>query len=179
MSLPNPGPPPVLLYATDASGNFPAQITGREVDTDGNPTTDEGMLNLSYLYGFNGASWDRVRLADVFKTVVATAAGNTAVWTPGAGNYFRLMGFSITVAGTIAAAGVQTIQLLDGATAIKNFVTPLGTTATAVSSAHFGEDMGQGYRSSALANVLEINLADAMLTGGVAINVWGTQGPTA
>jgi hypothetical protein len=148
-----------------------------EANADGVSDTHKNLATNTNLYGFNGASWDRIRAANTFKTASVTAAGSSIVWNPGAGNFFRLMGFSISVAGTTAAAEIQTIQLLDGATVIKNFVCPLGTTVNPV--AVFAEDLGQGYLSALAANDLNIGLGFAMATGAVTINAWGTQGPTA
>src|SRR5438105_5547002 len=46
-------------------------------------------------FGFNGAFWDRLRTPNKFNHALATAAGNTAVWTPAAGKKFRLMRFAV------------------------------------------------------------------------------------
>jgi len=153
----------------------PPELT--EFNADGESATLVGQPTATFLYGFNGSTWDRVRIANTFKTLSATASGNTAVWTPGAGSKFRLMGFEITVVGTLSAAGIQVIELLDGATVIKNFLAYVGTTGAAAQV--FAEDMGQGYLSTTAANVLNINLGTAMSTGAVTINAWGTQGANA
>lgn len=129
-------------------------------------------------FGFNGTSFDRVRIANIFHTVVATAAGSTAVWTPTAGKRFRLMGYTISVAGTLAATGVQALKLEDAATVIKNhFANVIETPSASVSGGdtQIGADLGQGQLSAAINNVLNINLGTAMATGGVAVNVWGTE----
>jgi hypothetical protein len=176
MSVPSATPKPVLIFGS-SSGGGSTPIEFQELDSDAVPATDSGVPTASFLYGFNGATWDRIRIANTFLTVSATAAGSTVVWTPGAGNLFRLMGFSISVAGTLAAAGIQVLELLDGATVFKNFNTYLS--ATPANATVFAEDMGQGYLSIATANVLNIHLGTAMATGAVTINVWGTQGATA
>jgi hypothetical protein len=177
MSVPSATPKPVMIFGADGISGNPAQLTSAPADTDANSATNEGLLTLAYLYGYNGATWDRIRIANTFFTASVTAAGSTAVWTPGAGNLFRLMGFSISVAGTLAAAGIQVLELLDGATVFKNFNTYLS--ATPSNATVFAEDMGQGYLSIAAANVLNIHLGTAMATGAVTINVWGTQGASA
>jgi hypothetical protein len=133
---------------------------------------------IAQLFGWNGASFDRVRVANVSHTALVTAAGTTPVWTPTAGTTFRLMGYTIDVAGTLAATGVQTIQLADGATVFKNHLADvIETTAVgdAGSTTNIGADLGQGFLSAAANNVLNIVLGSAMVTGGVAINVWGTE----
>lgn len=136
--------------------------------------TAEGLSANSKLYGFNGATWDRVRVADVFKTVVATAAGSSVVWTPAAGKRFRLMGYTISISGTTAATVTQALELLDGATVIANHLATV-TETTPTGDTQIGVDFGQGLLSSAANNVLEIHLGTAMGTGGVAINAWGTE----
>ena len=148
-------------------------------DTDGVPEQATGQQSVAaQLYGWNGASFDRVRLANVSKTVIATGSGPTAVWTPAAGKRFRLLGYTIDVAGTVAATGVQTIELLDDATTFKNHLAEvIETTTVSISNSttNVGADLGQGYLSAAVNNVLNINLSTTMVTGGVAINVWGTE----
>lgn len=47
---------------------------------------------------FNGSTWDRMRVANIFKTVqnVAITPGTpVTVWTPAAGKKFRLLGFDL------------------------------------------------------------------------------------
>lgn len=148
-------------------------------NTDAVPAQATGQQSVAaQLYGWNGASFDRVRLANVSQTVVATAAGPTAVWTPTAGKKFRLLGYTIDVAGTMAATGVQAIQLQDDATTFKNHLAEvIETTTVSISNSttNIGADLGQGYLSTAADNVLNIVLGTAMVTGGVAINVWGTE----
>lgn len=174
---PSPGPKPVLIFGSGSSGPS-APIATAELNADGESDTQSGIITATFLYGFNGASWDRIRVANTFKNAAATAAGNTAVWTPGAGNFFRLMGYTISVAGTLAATGVQVIELLDGANVIARHNATV-VTATPTGDTQIAADWGQGYLSAAAANVLSVNLGTAMATGSVAVVVWGTQGPTA
>lgn len=137
------------------------------------PVATGNLLSIAQLFGWDGAAFDRMRLANIFHTVVATALGSTAVWTPTAGKKFRLMGYTISVSGTLAAAGTQTIELLDSATVIKNHLATLQTTVTGDSQ--MGADLGQGQLSAAANNVLNVNLSTVMASGGVAVNVWGTE----
>lgn len=167
-----------LDYSFDpATGDF-LQVFQAPIDADGlipanfSPTP----LNYSALAGFNGTTFDRVRIATVYKTVLATALGLTPVWTPTAGKKFRLMGYTISVAGTLAATGVNLLKLVDSVVgnviaqhqATVTITTPTGDT-------QIGADLGQGFLSAAINNVLQINLSVAMATGGVAVNVWGTE----
>lgn len=130
-------------------------------------------LSASYTYGFNGDSFDRNRVANVFKTVVATDSGDTAVWTPASGKKFRLMGYTISVCGTFLTLGVQTIVLNDGATAVANHVAGVG--ATVSGDSQIAANLGQGKLSDTANNVLNITLGTDMLTGAVTINAWGTE----
>lgn len=148
-------------------------------NTDAVPAQTSGQQSVAaQLYGWNGTSFDRVRLANVSNTVVATAAGATPVWTPSSGKKFRLLGYTIDVAGTMAATGVQTLQLQDDATTFKNHLAEvIETTTVSISNSttNIGADLGQGYLSTAADNVLNLVLGTDMATGGVAINVWGTE----
>lgn len=166
-------------YAFNETTGEWEQVESASAASDGLvPSADGNVLTIAQLFGWNGASFDRARLATVFHTVVATAAGSTAVWTPTAGKKFRLMGYTISVAGTLAATGVQTLKLEDGATVIKNHLANVIETTTANISGgdtQIGADLGQGQLSSAINNVLNINLGTAMASGGVAVNVWGTE----
>jgi hypothetical protein len=161
-----------VTTAWDRNYSAPANADGLTAVAQGN------QLNISQLFGWNGASFDRVRVANIFYTVVATALGATVVWTPAAGKKFRLMGYTLSIAGTLAATGVQAIALLDSATVIKNHFAHLIQTTTANISGgdtQIGADLGQGQLSAVINNVLSITLSVAMATGGVAVNVWGTE----
>jgi hypothetical protein len=140
------------------------------------PLATGNIFTIAQLIAWNGDAYDRVRIANVYHSVLATAAGNTTVWTPPAGEKFRLMGFTISVAGTLAATGVELIQLTDsnGGTVISQHQATV-TITTPTGDTQIGADLGQGYLSAAANNVLAVNLSSAMLTGGVAVNVWGTE----
>jgi len=175
-----------MMYSQGASSGDLVGLTGQDTTVDGVSGNDNGtaagdgssILVFSQEYAWNGAAYDRVRVANVFHTAFVTGAGTTAVWTPTAGTSFRLMGYSIDIAGTAAATSVQHVELLDGATVIKNHcATVLQTFAatTALTGANISVDLGQGQLSAAANNVLNVNLSEAMASGGVAINVWGTE----
>lgn len=160
------------------SGNLTSAVS-TDSTVDGFSGVNSGNLCVfSQSYAWNGASYDRVRIANVFHTALVTAAGTTAVWTPTAGTKFRLMGYSIDIAGTAAATGVQAIELLDGATVIKNHLAVVLQTfaaTTAIQGVTISVNCGQGQLSAAANNVLNIHTSEAMVSGGVAINVWGTE----
>lgn len=127
---------------------------------------------------YNGSSWDRKRTSNVFKSVTATAAGNTAVWTPAAGKKFRLMKvyLKVTSNSTLAAAGILLAQLFDGAAGVigvaDNVFIP-GSGNQVHQDYQF--DLGNGYLSAAANNVLNINLSAALTAGVVSITVSGTE----
>lgn len=110
---------------------------------------------------------------DVFHTGIVSASGPTAVWTPATGQRFILMGYTISVAGSITGGGELEISLVDNATTFANYNCTLGATETGDS--HMAADYGNGYTSLLVDNVLNINLSAALATGHVMINVWGTE----
>lgn len=167
-----------LFGFNPVTGNFD-RVQVRPNNADALPTQATGnQATDAFLYGYNGTTFDRIRVAVVSKTVIATTIGSTAVWVPTAGKRFRLMGYTIDVAGSLAATGVQTIKLEDAAVVFKNHLANLIQTPSATISGgadHMGADLGQGYLSAAINQTLNINLSVAMGSGGVAINVWGTE----
>jgi hypothetical protein len=99
-------------------------------------------------WGYTGSSqWDRVRMANVFKTgAFASGATPGTVWTPAAGKKFRLLGAIVMVNST----SVQSLELKDGAG---------GTTIAHLYVMGHGPillDWGQGKLSSTANNVLEV-----------------------
>lgn len=140
------------------------------------PVTLGALLALSRAQVFDGTNWNRKREATVFATALVTAAGSTALYTPAAGLYYRLLGYSmeLTENASLAAAGNFTAQFYDAAAAI-----PVGHTwyLPAAAVAGQGTDpisplaMGQGFLSGAAANPLNINLSAALGTGALRVNV--------
>jgi len=147
------------------------------------------------VYGgaFSGAAsaalqgWSKMRTPTVFKTVsvAATATGNTAVWTPGTGNKFRLLAFQITAQGLSAtASAAATVSFQDSTTGM-----PVGTydvdvpavagIVTGVSNISQGwVSLGAfGVLSAAANNVLNFNIsaAGAGTTGTYRVTVAGTE----
>ncbi len=147
--------------------------------------TLEGLATTAQLMAFNGASWDLKRTPAVFQTGKFTAAGSTALWTPTAGTFFRLMRYKIDVTAdaTRTTAGDLDIQfyqydpvgLTDTALPIAETVYIGAVAGTAWSSGWV--DLGNGILGTLVNNVLEINLnsALALLTGSVRVTVAGTE----
>jgi hypothetical protein len=192
---------------TDTSGNNPVTYiyspNGNVNVTDNNtsptqfttfPDVSGGaaleVLALTEMYGgsFSGTAnaalqgWSRARTPTVFKTITATAAGNTAVWTPGAGNKFRLLGYVISVTGdaSLAAAGRLSISLADAATTL-NFIHQVYLPAAAPAA-----PLQQGFQvilplgafgvlSAAANNALNVQLSAALTSGLVNVIAYGTE----
>lgn len=134
---------------------------------------------------FNGATWDRLRTPVIFKTatVAATAAGNTAVWTPTAGKKFRLMRFNISAQGLAATAtAAVTVSFQDAAAAMPIAfdvdVPAVAGVVSGITPVSGGlNDYGNGILSAAANNVLNFNIsaAGAGTVGTYRINVVGTE----
>lgn len=155
------------VYAADPTDITPTVI----------PDDLGGLLGVaSFGRGFGGVDFHALRTPTVFRTVTATAAGETIVWNPAAGRRFRLMGYSISVCGTLAALGVETIDFLDG-TGGAIIASHLAAVAATVSGdSQISVQLGNGI-PGVLDNNLVVDLGTAFTAGGVAINVWGTEEP--
>jgi hypothetical protein len=122
-----------------------------------------------------------VRTPSIFKTVQATASGNTAVWTPTSGKKFRLMRIfvQITDNASLASGAVLTVDLRDSNTST-NITFDIFVPTTAVTTV-IGDgmdqflDLGNGILSAAANNVLNVNLSAACATGNVRVIAMGTE----
>jgi len=127
----------------------------------------------SLIAGGGGA----VILPTKFVTTFAINAGITPVWTPAPGTRFNLMGYQLSIAGTLAVADSMIIQLLDGPTlTIANHTATLQTTL--MGDTQIGVSYDGGFYPSTGSNfVLNIFLGDTITNanGAVSINVWGFE----
>lgn len=116
------------------------------------------LFTLAQQMGFNGATWDRVRMATKFINLNAVAVGTEAtIWTPGAGKKFRLMGFVLTQ-GVITG----TVLLKDNTAGSTILIIPPNTVAVVMPSVF----IGNGILSAAANNVLTATgVATETLTG--------------
>lgn len=154
-----------------------------EAPGDGISTTPGGaspVLTTSFQEVLTGATFVQVRTPSVFRTVVAAAAGNTVVWTPAAGKRFRLMRYSIELAGNaaMAAAGIEELTLNDNGAAIgqgASFFAPAAAGAVLGGVTTGWRDLGNGYLSAAINQALQINLGTALTAGEVRVNTAGTE----
>ena len=137
---------------------------------------------LMYEGNFSLGSLDWQRTPAIFKSAVATASGNTAVWTPTTGKKFRLMRFMLVLTDEAAraVAGDITVKFQD-ATTDTGISLPVYVPATAIGSP-IGEawtsgwiDLGNGIASAAANNVLNINLSAALTAGTFGVLVAGTE----
>jgi hypothetical protein len=95
---------------------------------------------------FNGATWERWRNPNVFKSPSAVViTSETTIWTPGAGKKFRLMGGVITQ-GVVTGA----ITFKDNTAGATIIIIPPNTIGVAIAFA-LG---GNGFLSAAANNVL-------------------------
>jgi hypothetical protein len=119
----------------------------------------------------------------VFKTVQATASGNTAAWTPGSGNKFRLLAYRIILTDNVATSGgaVITVSFQDSTTGMPiahDVYVPAAAIAAPVGAAYdsgFVSLGSFGILSAAANNVLNVNLSAALSAGNARIQVAGTE----
>ncbi len=120
------------------------------------------------------------QLPNIFNLAIAAAAGDTVVWTPAAGKKFNLMGYQISIAGTLAATDVLRVQVNDGSPVFSNISIHCATLTitTPTGDTQIGVDYNGGFFTSHAANsVLAVNLSAAILdaNGGVFIQTWGFE----
>jgi hypothetical protein len=131
-------------------------------------------------YGYNGASWDRLRTPTKFFTATATASGDTALWTPTSGKKFRLLRYQIQITGDAATSGGADIDIVlrDSTTALAaaySLYVPAAS-VNALGADNTGwQDLGNGILSAAANNVLNINLSAALTSGKVRVVCAGTE----
>lgn len=119
-----------------------------------------GMANANYAY--NGATWDRQRVASVFKTfTISASAAETTIWTPTSGKKFRVLGYHLFS----DTATVLTIRDNTAGTVIFKDGVAANTRAVANS-------MGNGVLSAAANNVLTLQCGTAATVNGT---VFGTE----
>lgn len=113
---------------------------------------------------FNGATWERWRNPNVFKSLSAVVVtAETTIWTPAAGKKFRLMGY-------ILSQGVATgaVTLKDNTAGSTIHIIPQNTIGVYIVSPGFGN----GQLSAAANNVLTATGASTETLTGM---VFGTE----
>jgi hypothetical protein len=160
-------------------------VTGSnaKIATDQHTTGEEEHYQLVKIVAGarDGNIFTVLRTPEVFKTVTATASGDTSLWTPETGKKFRLMRYMIQVTADAAStlATDFTIVLRDATTA-----TPFAFSVfvPSVSGTGFGNtagtgwvDLGNGILSAAANNKLNLNLSAALTAGTVRAVVAGCE----
>lgn len=140
------------------------------------------MPTLEYRVGSAADAVFFQRGISKFTSATATASGNTAVWTPTASGKFRLICVGLDVSQNVAAAsaGVLSIQLEDGASAIPGFQWSVFVPSAAGTTFGAGyheplECFPNGFVSSTANNVLNVNLSFALTAGNVTVRAYGTD----
>lgn len=142
----------------------------------------KAMRTAAEAFVYNGATWDRKRSPNIFKTVTATASGDTAVWTPASGKKFRLVGFFLMLTNEAAISGGGAdldIVLRDGTTAMgigMSLYVPQVTGTTVPGASGISPPLlGNGILSATANNVLNINLSATLTSGKIRITAFGTE----
>ena len=170
-----------LAQLTSAVGLLAA--AGDPLTTSGGPeATIAPQLTQGYSRG-SGTAGLIDRVPDTFKTVSASASGDTAVWTPASGKKFRLLRVLVTVTSNASqsSGGVMAIALGDDTTPINlTFDVYVPTTEVTTGGAPLFSsgwiDLGPTGILSALAdNPLNVSLAAALATGACRVIVAGTE----
>ena len=112
------------------------------------------------LSGFNGVTWDRVRVQSFRVDLSAVSITSIAtVWTPTSGKKFRLMGGSISVSAAVS------VLFEDNSAGAGNFV---WRTPKLFIDTPYNFDLGNGKLSAAANNVLKAtSSAAATITGTI------------
>ena len=135
----------------------------------------------SPIYSWNGGNEEPGRIADSFTTILDSNSGNTAVLTPASGKYFRLLGYEIIVPSNVVVPGSGIIEVTfkDGTSGTaasiigSSYSFSTSTTGGAQTSGYV--NMGNGYGSRTVNNVMQVNLSAAPSKGHIRINLKWTS----
>jgi len=159
----NPGDTPMLLSTAGRSTNY---ITTTPTDgrtnqvNDPADATDTQRASSSYQWAFNGATWDRIRIATKYVSLSAVTIDTIAtVLTPTTGKKFRLLG------GTLSASTAISVLFEDNTAGAGNFI--FRTPKLLVDTPYNFTTIGNGILSAAANNLLKA-------TGSAAGNITGT-----
>ena len=176
-----------------AFGPFTLTTSANAVQTIESPPAACPFVNMLYTSGGASAgsfNWDYafysqsaapLTTPNVYKTVAATAAGNTNLWVPSTGTKrFVVQGVCVEVTGnaSLAVAGVETIDLQDNTTSTGLTFSVFVNSAAGTGAALFSEcvpHMQNGLASSLAGNTLNVNLSTALATGVVRVRAYGFE----
>jgi hypothetical protein len=170
----------LAVHVAQTDGGSPTKLrTTRIQDAQTVPTSRDSLEVAAIGFGITDTvTQSPQRFPNIFKTSHSTSLADNTVWTPTTGKKFRLMGGVITIAGTLAAAGILLGALQDGIDGTEIFAfaaeqpSAVATGETVVIPFNFGP---LGFLSATANNVLNLDLGTAMATGEVTMNVWGTE----
>lgn len=187
---------PVLVGGSDGTNarTMYTDSTGQVALHDASGTIGDGRSNNSFRFAdasgnlvyqpvelevYNGASWDRLRTPNTFKTVTAASSGDTAVWTSAVSKKWRLLRLMITVTGnaTTASGGNFEILMRDVTAAI-GIAFSVNIPTVAVGNQGFSTgwiDLGNGILAAATNTALNVNLSAALSTGEIRVIACGTE----
>jgi len=133
----------IIFYGSNAAYVSTSRIDGR--------TNATGALMVeSCNLGFNGESWDRVRVGATVKILnntAITAGTPVAVWTPASGKKFRVLKLQVYNLGS-----TTDVIFLDGGSEFIRVPVPADSQVQTI-------EFGNGYLSSAADNVLSVDVA--------------------
>lgn len=116
--------------------------------------------------------------ANIWKIQSSNAAGNAVVWTPQAGNKYRLLGFILSLSMDTTTAAALAISLHDSTSPSNIFqvVISNGAIASLPQPIIFAYTLpGDGYLANLKDNVLYLNLTTALTTGVCLVSAFGTE----
>ena len=155
-----------MTWGADGTGNDVNATTPLPVDSElptaaaladaaTNPTAPMIGANLQ---GYNGATWDRVRVQNIRKDMSAVTITTIAtLWTPASGKKFRLMG------GSFSVSAACSVLFEDNSAGAGNFV---WRTPKLVADTPYNFDLGNGKLSAVADQVLKAtSSAAATITG--------------
>lgn len=118
-----------------------------------------------------------LRTPNIFKNVQASGANDTTVWTPTTGKKFRLMGGIVIFSGVVSSAAQVELQLQDTAdgTIILDLAAEQPAAVATGETVVVPFNLGNGFLSAAVNNVLNADLITGYSSGAAFINVWGTE----
>lgn len=123
--------------------------------------------------GTDGLRPTRVAAAFPGPTTITTNVA-TPVWGPTGGNRLVLMGFTVSVCGTLAAPGPLEIALSEeGGAAIWSGLAFCNDTF--LGDTQLGADFGNGRRFEDVDTDLIVTLSDNLVSGAVIITPWGIE----
>ena len=145
----------------------------------------DGLQVISSITLYNALSTlnEKIRTPTWFAHLATAAAGPTSFLAAVAGKKHRILGGVIICAGAAAAAGAETLTILDAAadTGLDfTFYMPTAANLALGVGANFGTvvtlpTLLNGYLCAAVNTAINVTLSTAMTVGNMNITLWGTD----